>query len=64
MTALAAQQVDADAQMRFNGAGVENWLVAISPTEVLSGTQLAQLSAYCASKGLAMTATFSQLGIV
>jgi len=63
MNALEGQKVNADAQLRFDNAGVESWLVAIEPTSPLTGAQLAALAAYCANNNLALTATFSQLGI-
>lgn len=64
MAALEGQKVPADAQMRFDSAGLETWQVAIPPSFVMTGPQLGQLSTYCQNNALVLSAAFQSLGIV
>lgn len=61
MNALEGQSMPASAVMSFSPS--ETWAIQLDPSHVYTGTQLAQLSNYCAQNGLTLTAQFTALGI-
>lgn len=63
MTALEGQKINADAQMRFDAAGVENWNVILDPSVTYTGAQLAQLTTYCANNNLNLSVIVQQMGV-
>lgn len=63
VNALEGAKVPCSAVLSFDGAGAEGWTVTIPPSFALDGAHLQSLITYCANNGLAVSATFSYLGI-
>lgn len=62
MSALEGALVPASANLTFPN-GAEDWTVSIPPTFALTGAQLGQLTTYCATNKIALSAQFSYLGM-
>jgi hypothetical protein len=63
LDAMETVQMGGSVVMRFVGGVEQTFAVQLDPAQVFTGVQLGELSSYCATHGLTLSAQFTAIGI-